>query len=42
MKKLITLFISLIIAGTAFLQQILKFKGVPIGGTLQSCINAMI
>ncbi len=42
MKKLVILTICLIIAGTALSQQDhLKFKGVPIDGTLQSYTDAM-
>lgn len=42
MKKIITLFVCLIIAGTSFAQQHLSFKGVPIDGTLQEYTNAMV
>ena len=42
MKKIIILFACLIIAGTAFAQQHLSFKGVPINGTLQEYTNAMV
>ena len=42
MKKIIILFVCLIIAGTTFAQQHLSFKGVPINGTLQEYTNAMV